>query len=263
MSTVSPLLWVWILSITGALAFFAAGALAASRRAVHTAGVAPPLARALSEVAALDDDRKRLSDELTRMSRELSEVRRAMPADTDEARDAEIASLKRQLSEAGELRDENARLRGQVGRARDLAHRVAVLEGELAKARTGARAAPPVHAAPLAPVRRTASARATQRLATSPALSTLDDLLADMRADPNVKAAVVSDELGLLVAGGGEGAETMAALGGYLSGVGVRAQGLLHMDTTARVVVEDDHGHVLTATKLVGAPLVAVTLSVE
>jgi predicted regulator of Ras-like GTPase activity (Roadblock/LC7/MglB family) len=257
--TMTPLMWMWILSIAGALAFFGAGALAASRRATRVTAIAPPLARALSEVAALDDDRRRLADELTKMSRELSEVRHARPGATDDpSRVIEIDTLKRRLAEAEELREENARLRTQSARARDLATRVSVLETELAKARTIARASV---SANVVPSRRSVAARPTQRLATSPGTASLDALVTEMRADPKVKSAVISDELGLLVAGAGEGAETMAALGGYLAGVGVRAQGLLHMDAAARIVVEDDHGQVLTATRLDGAPLVAVTLS--
>jgi predicted regulator of Ras-like GTPase activity (Roadblock/LC7/MglB family) len=252
---IPALAWLWILSGAGALAFFAAGALLAARRASHAHAMAPPLARALSEVAALDDDRRRLGDEVTRLTHELGEARRRQRAPTDEVTtQTEVDATRLRLAEAEELKEENARLRAQVARARELATRAAALEGELAKARRALQAAP---AAP--PVR--AVARQTARLSTSPALGTLDAIIAELRADPRIAAAVISDELGLLVAGGGEGAETMAALGGYLAGVGARAQGLLKLDAMSRIIVEDDHGKVLTATRLAGAPLVAVTVS--
>jgi predicted regulator of Ras-like GTPase activity (Roadblock/LC7/MglB family) len=234
MMDLSPLTWMWILSIAGALAFTGLGALGAS--AARRAAAAQPLARALAEVAALDDDRRKLADEVMRLSEELAEQLRAHPpADEGAARNVELELLRRRAAEAEELRLENERLRTQ-----------------LAQARTAIHAAPPArHRVP----------RATGRLATQPAIETLDGILAQLRADPNVASAVISDELGLLVAGGGAGAETMAALGGYLAGVGARAQGLLHLDAAARVIVEDDHGKVLTATRLPGAPLVAVTLA--
>ncbi|HTJ44437.1 MAG TPA: hypothetical protein VL463_20175 [Kofleriaceae bacterium] len=245
-----PLTWLWVLSVAGALAFFSAGALIVG---VRRRAIAPPLARALGEVAALDDDRKRLADEVTRLSHELAESRRAR--EEPSARVVEVDSLKRRLAEAEELREENAKLRAISSRTRDLAQRVNVLESELAKAR---RAAPP---SPPNPASSARSARPTARLPTSPALDTLDALVSELRRDPKVAAAVISDEIGLLVAGGGDGAETMAALGGYLAGVGVRAQGLLHLDAASRIIVEDDHGKILTATRLAGAPLVAVTLA--
>jgi predicted regulator of Ras-like GTPase activity (Roadblock/LC7/MglB family) len=233
MIDLSPLVWMWILSIAGALAFFGAGALVARRPKPAKA----PLERALSEVAALDEDRKRLADEVTRLWHELSEVKRVQPAATSPgAKDVELDLLRRRVAEAGELREENARLRAQVTQMRK------------------APAPPPVPHPRVRP-------RATARLETQPALATLDAVVAELRADPNVSSAVISDELGLLVAGGGDGAETMAALGGYLAGVGARAQGLLHLDAASRVTVEDDHGKVLTATRLPGAPLVAVTLA--
>src|SRR5262249_1441779 len=157
------------------------------------------LQRALSEVAALGEDRQRLSDEVTRLWHELSEVKRARPStDPPGAKEVELELLRRRVAEAGELREENARLRPQL---------------------TQLRKAPPKR-----------SARASGRFATQPALAQLDGLVAELRSDPNVASAVISDEMGLLVAGGGDGAETMAALGGYLAGVGARAQGLLHLD---------------------------------
>jgi predicted regulator of Ras-like GTPase activity (Roadblock/LC7/MglB family) len=237
MIDLSPLTWMWILSIAGALAFFAAGVLAARR------GKRVPLERALSEVSALGEDRQRLADEVTRLWHELSEVKRARPPSDPGAKDVELDLLRRRVAEAGELREENARLRAQL---------------------TQLRKAPPPPAPAPAPKHVShphVMPRAPVRLATQPALAQLDGIVAELRRDPNVASAVISDEMGLLVAGGGDGAETMAALGGYLAGVGVRAQDLLHLDAAARVIVEDDHGKVLTATRLPGAPLVAVTLA--
>ena len=103
--------------------------------------------------------------------------------------------------------------------------------------------------------------------AASPPPATLDDggpeaLLRRLRADDHVDSAVVSDELGLLVAGTGEGAEELAALGGFLAGVGDRARQLGGLGTPTRVVIEDDRHTTLTAVHVAGpgAPLVAVTV---
>jgi len=87
-----------------------------------------------------------------------------------------------------------------------------------------------------------------------------EELLRRLRADRGVDTAVVSDELGLLVAGGGERAEELAALGGFLAGVGDRARQLGGLGTPTRVVIEDDRHTTLTATHVPGAPLVAVTV---
>lgn len=87
-----------------------------------------------------------------------------------------------------------------------------------------------------------------------------EELLRRLRADRGVHTAVVSDELGLLVAGGGERAEELAALGGFLAGVGDRARQLGGLGTPTRVVIEDDRHTTLTASHVPGAPLVAVTV---
>jgi hypothetical protein len=90
-----------------------------------------------------------------------------------------------------------------------------------------------------------------------------DELLRRISADAGVHSAVVSDELGLLVAGGGERAEELAALGGFLAGVGDRARQLGGLGTPTRVVIEDDRHTTLTAIHVPGAPLVAVTVRRE
>ena len=234
----TPVTWMWILSIAGALAFAGAGAVAALT--ARRAAAAAPLARARGEIAALDDDRRRLADEVARLSHELGLAKRARPPTDDHAmRNVELELLRRRVAEAEDLRVENERLRVQ-----------------LAQAKTAVRNAPP----PAGPARHRVP-RASGRLPTQPALEALDGILAQLRSDPHVASAVISDETGLLVAGSGAGAEIMAALGGYLAGVGARAEGLLHLEPAMRVTVEDDHGKVLTAMRLPGAPLVAVTLA--
>lgn len=90
-----------------------------------------------------------------------------------------------------------------------------------------------------------------------------DELLRRISADAGVHSAVVSDELGLLVAGSGERAEELAALGGFLAGVGDRARQLGGLGTPTRVVIEDDRHTTLTAIHVPGAPLVAVTVRRE
>ncbi len=240
----TPLTWMWLLSITGALAFFGAGALLHRRRVPTDATLAP-------ELIALEQDRAQLADEVARLSRELGELRRPVRPERDSAVVFDVEALRRRVADADELRQENVELRAEATRARNLAARVTALEGELEAARQSGLAA---------------AARATAggpriRLATVPAVSALDGLVADLRATPGVTAAVVSDDLGLLVAGGGELAEALAALGGLLVGVGGHAGELVALGAPVRVVVEDERGTTVSATRLAGAQLVAVTLS--
>lgn len=108
---------------------------------------------------------------------------------------------------------------------------------------------------------RAAAADGAAALAATMSRGGLEGLVRHLAADPRVAAAVVSDELGLLVAGAGDGAEEMAAAGGYLAGVGDRTGALTHLGAASRIVVEDDRGATVTATRLPGAPLVAITMT--
>lgn len=109
--------------------------------------------------------------------------------------------------------------------------------------------------------RATRVTRFEHELAASLASGGLDGLVRQLSSDPRFGAAVISDELGLLVAGGGERAEELAALGGYLAGVGDRASQLADLGAPTRIVVEDDRNATLTAVHLPGGSLIAITIS--
>ena len=260
----TPLTWLAVASFTGALLFFAAGLLVARSRAD---AIRAALGRAQTELAATradlavhGDDRRRLADEVMRLTAALGVATRPPPppspappaAGHPTAAAAELDVLRRRLADLDEVRQENARLRTAVSRARDLEIRLSAADRELAELRHQARSA---QAAPRRP-----TGSGLLRVAATSGVS-YDALVAQLARDPRVSAAVVSDDLGLLVAGTGEDAEALAAVGGYLSGVGERAQSLVALGMPTRVVVEDDRGASISATRLVGGPLVAVTLT--
>jgi len=260
---VSLVLWTWVLSIGGALLFFAAGA-----------AVWRP--RAAGDVQ-LESDRDTLSEEVTRLRRELSGVIRrpvepavetestemttAIAIATATARSGlvpiidpdvavELDGLRRRAADADEIRQENVALRAAANRADGMARRIAELERELELARREGLAARQSRPLPAKVPRR----KATETTA-------VVALLEDVSRTPGVTSAVIADDLGLLVAGSGDHAVAMAAVGGYLAGVGARTRDLVGMTETTRIVVEDDAGLAIAATPLPGSTLIAVTAS--
>jgi|GEM_PF-3142957 len=257
----TPATWLLVLSVAGALAFFFAGALA-TRARPGPAEVARELASLRSEHAVALDDRHRLGDEVLRLTAAvrgaaLSSTAAPTPATSMPAlapagpSPSELDVMRRRLADVAELEADNARLRSATTESATARARIVELERELANVTHRAAAAQ-------LGVRQVAGAAA---LAATMSRTGLEGLVRQLRADPQVAAAVVSDELGLLVAGTGAGAEEMAAAGGYLAGVGDRTRMLTHLGAAARIVVEDEDGATVTATRLPGGPLVAITVT--
>jgi hypothetical protein len=83
------------------------------------------------------------------------------------------------------------------------------------------------------------------------------------RRMPRAAGGVIADDLGLLVAGDHQSGVALAAVGGYLHGVGNRMREFLGFNPAARILVEDDAGNSVTATPMPGASaqLVAVVVT--
>lgn len=257
----SPASWLLVLSLTGAAAFFLAGHLAARARGAPASALRE-LSSLRSEHAVALDDRHRLGDEVLRLTAAVrAAAHTSVPAAATPAQSMpalplplspyDIDVMKRRLADAAEVEAENARLRAASSDSASLRARVGELERELA---TVSRRATATQLG----VKQGPGAAA---LAATMSRGGLEGLVRHLAADPSVSAAVVSDELGLLVAGAGEGAEEMAAAAGYLAGVGDRTGALTHLGTATRIVVEDEQGAQVTATRLPGSPLVAITVT--
>lgn len=247
-------------SVLGAATFFAAGMVLTRGRAAAAVASHPAvheLARLRAEHDLVLADQRRLGDEVARLTAAARtaaatrEIRIAPPPPPPH--DPEVDVLRRRLADADELRAENARMRRAADDAVRLSARVTQLELELAEA-----------------VRRSAASQTSLVVGPTPAPATLaaslasgglDALVHQLSSDPRFAAAVVSDELGLLVAGGGERAEELAALGGYLAGVADRASQLADLGAPTRIVVEDDRNTTLAAVHLPGGSLMAITIS--
>jgi predicted regulator of Ras-like GTPase activity (Roadblock/LC7/MglB family) len=241
---------MWTLSFAGALLFFGAGLLA--RRAPRTAGVGTEYLR------RLEADRALLADEVARLSRERSGPPTSNAAPTgpvpvmDREAAVELDRLRRRAADVDELSRENDALRTAAATSDALQRRVGELEREvdfLRHEQLTARVARPVPA----PVQR--------RAPTAP--SALDALLVELSSGPGVTGAVIADDLGLLVAGDHGSGVTLAAVGGYLHGVGMRMREFLGIGATARILVEDETGNSVTAMPMPGATaqLVAVVVT--
>jgi len=249
---VTPIVWMWVLSVGGALLFFAAGMLA--RRLPEPAG-------SREHVRRLEADRALLADEVARLSRE-----RAAPASmpavnaaptgplpiVDRELAVELDTLRRRAADMDELHRENDTLRTRAATAEQLAERVAELEREIDFLR---------HEQLTARMQRPVPQQTPRRAATEP--TALEALLADVGSGPGVTGAVIADDLGLLVAGSASTGVALAAVGGYLVGVGARMREFLGFQPAARILVEDEAGNSVTATPMPGASaqLVAVVVT--
>ena len=245
----TPIVWMWVLSVSGAFLFFAAGILV--RRSPQTVGSTEHLRR-------LEADRALLADEVARLSRERPPAQTVNAAPTgpvpvfDREVAVELDTLRRRAADMDELTRENDALRTTAASADQLRHRVTELEREVdflrheqLTARTGRPVPPHVH----------------RRAGTAP--SALEALLQDLGTGPGVTGAVIADDLGLLVAGSAQTGVALAAVGGYLVGVGARMREFLGFQAAARILVEDEDGNSVTATPMPGASaqLVAVVVT--
>jgi predicted regulator of Ras-like GTPase activity (Roadblock/LC7/MglB family) len=247
---VTPIAWMWTLSTAGALLFFAAGMLA--RRSPRAAGAGSDYVR------RLEADRALLADEVARLARERPGPATSNAAPTgpvpvmDRESSVELDRLRRRAADMDEITRENDSLRQAAGAADALKARVAELEREVDFLR---------HEQLTARVSRPVPARVPRRAPTAP--SALDSLLVELQQGPGVTGGVIADDLGLLVAGDHQTGVTLAAVGGYLHGVGNRMREFLGFGPATRILVEDDTGSSVTATPMPGASaqLVAVVVT--
>jgi predicted regulator of Ras-like GTPase activity (Roadblock/LC7/MglB family) len=260
----TPLAWSWLLSLTGAVLFFAAGTAFRLRRFAGLEG---------AERAALERELAQRTAERQQLFRELEIERSARvtpsdPSDTSGVTDAETTGLRHELAlltdqltsrdkQVEQLREENTRLRGleeELGHAK---RELATVHEQTRILRAQAFVSKPTPARQRTP---TPTLSATGR-----ALQTIVDT--EMRLG-RAKSAVIADELGLLVAASSatnEYNEALAALGAYLADVGSKTRDILPLRNLRQVTVCDDHDVTLTVRPLAtdDPGLALVTLAVE
>jgi predicted regulator of Ras-like GTPase activity (Roadblock/LC7/MglB family) len=167
----------------------------------------------------------------------------------------ELEALRGRVADAEALRADNAVLRAAADQCDSLSSRISELEAELQIARASAFAAAPAPAArPPAPPR----LRAVPETSTEQSLQQVIDRVARL---PGVRAVALADDLGLLVAGAGDHGTALAAYGGFLAGVGVRAREHLPLGGLRRCAIEDENATTICVSPLRGAPLMLVTMS--
>ncbi|HUS67456.1 MAG TPA: hypothetical protein VMZ28_23125 [Kofleriaceae bacterium] len=76
----------------------------------------------------------------------------------------------------------------------------------------------------------------------------LSALLGQLNASDRVRALALADDLGLPIVGMGADVSSLAAFAGLIGDVGRKAGELLTLGRVARVTVEDDDHHIVTAT---------------
>ncbi len=276
----TPMLWSWLLSLTGAGLFFVAGvafararSLASSTRPLTAAGqLAQPDDSALREARTrittlereIDSQRSTSESRLSAMQDRIAELNRAI--DADPARSGirqELAlsqeTLRSRDTQLEHLREENARLRNLESElARTKRELVAVTEQT-----RDLRAQAFISKPPAAPRRNT---KPLPSLSSSGrALQTIVDTEISVGG---AKSAVIADELGLLVAASGatnEYNDALAAMGAYLADVGTKTRDMLPLHRVRQVVVRDDHDVTLTVRPLAtdDPGLALVTLAVN
>lgn len=262
----TALAWSWVLSLTGAALFFAAGAAFRLRR---SAGV--PVA----ERDALERELRQRTAERQQLFRELEiersarltpiEQRRIDTSGVTDSRTAglhhELALIQHQLTrrekQVEQLRDENVRLRGLEEELGLALREIAVLNEQARVLRAQAFTTKPT------PARRRTPTPALS--ATGRSLQTIVDTETRLG---RAKSAVIADELGLLVAASSATSEyndALAALGAYLADVGSKTRDILPLRKLRQVIVCDDHDVILTVRPLAtdDPGLALVTLTVE
>lgn len=286
----TPLVWSWLLSLTGALSFFAAGAAYTARRfgsvpagqplaAADSPALEPTVHDAEERRAALERELAQRTAERQQLFRELEIERSArlesavtatldVPESAAGARGDSIEGLRHELALVREeltardaqletLRDENVRLRAFEEDSSRTRKELATLNEQMRALRAQAFIAKP------APTRtKTLSPTLS---ATGRALQTIVDT--ETRSG-RAKTAVIADELGLLVAASSASSEyndALAALGAYLADVGSKTRDILPLHKLRQVVVSDDHDLTLTVRPLAtdDPGLALVTLAVQ
>jgi predicted regulator of Ras-like GTPase activity (Roadblock/LC7/MglB family) len=201
-------------------------------------------------------------------SRESGESPVASPGPPDKL----IADLRHDLAVA----TEQARARtAETARARDEYAAAAAAAGELDALRAESQSLREVNGELLARLLRQGAGGSVPHGPTSLATPALDQplpaspgdalqaLVEDLTRRPEVQAAVVADELGLVVAASGERGDELAAAGVMIAHAGTRAEKLLTAAKVRRISVEDDRDLTITVCPLVAAEgdLALVTLA--
>ena len=160
--------------------------------------------------------------------------------------------LGEQVKELEQLREDNARLKASAGAAEELQGKVGRLEAEIASLRAQGLVKKRPRPEPTA-------ARRSDGLG-----GTLQTVVDELEKTERSRGAIVADRAGLVVAGGGEQAEPLAAAAAILSEVGERIQQLLTLGAADCLTYVDENGLVF-ATHPIAIPseeLLLATLSV-
>jgi hypothetical protein len=205
------------------------------------------LLRAEARAAELEAARAKAEDALVRAERALAEETQRRDEEARLRQDAEArerAAAERVVPpvvqaqrerELEHLRDENARLRPVEREVVRLRERAQALEAELARSKAAGLLAP-----------RSLGLESKPPPAV-PATASFRTMLATLTKSPSLRAAVLADEMGLVVDSAGDHAEALAALSGVLLDVGARAQKLLPLLRVRRVVLEDEQRVTVTS----------------
>ena len=262
----TPILWTWLLSLTAAGLFFAAGVMLAGRR-FATASAQPSLEAERAERERVEREQAvQLANanahaaELQARIDELTREREVHPAESGLRQELAMVqeTLRSRDTQVEHLREENTRLRGvelELGQAKR------ELEALVEKTRE-LRAQAYVSKPPPPPRPRKPSPTISSR---GRALQTIVDTETQQGG---AKSAVIADELGLLVAASGASNEyndALAALGAYLADVGTKTRDVLPLHEVRQVVVRDENDVTLTVRPLAtdDPGLALVTLAID
>jgi hypothetical protein len=230
----TPVLWAWLVSSAGAALFFAAGSLFTFR----VSSARRDAERAVRERESAELERARLE-------------RKRLPAAL-----AEAENLKRDLvaasKECNRLRAAHASMEQTVREANaraDQAWRELAEQAEQAEQRRGSH-------------KRESSERPS--LPDAGARGDLLRTMLDRETRGNgFTGAVITDELGLVVASKGEYGDALAAYGAFLAGVGAKTRDALPLRELRQLTIQDDYDTTLTVRPIDSAEdhLALVTLA--
>jgi predicted regulator of Ras-like GTPase activity (Roadblock/LC7/MglB family) len=280
-----PLHLAWILSLTGAILFFAAGVLVARRSDAAAALPAEsPRADFAAQSTAIDDGGLALEDQVTKLHGQVASLRGALrdagALGPDERRELEryrgergaaaetarrevsieLAVAQQRLAELETVRRENGTLRAAAADCEKLRAELAATARELREARARGRVstAPP----PPTPVARLPRGpRGTEPQCTSEALN---GLLIRMRATKGMRAVALADDLGLPIVGAGDDISSLAAFSALVTDIGKKTCDFLPFGKLRRLTLEDEQDSTITACPFEtgGARIALVTLTV-
>jgi hypothetical protein len=215
-----------------------------------------------SERDALGSERESLAQQVAELRVQLANAERVATAISElrgaaDARSELLVQLEvqtRRLRELEHHRDENAFLRRAANESGALRRRIEELSSELASLRAQGLIQSEL-LRPALPLP-TGDGRGTSEA--------LQSLLDGIAAHPGMRAAVLADDLGLLIAGVGDHANPLAAFAGFLDGIAAKTREFLPMAPLRRVTVEDHNHATVSACPVVDgdARIALVTLTV-